>query len=165
MKELEGFTELEGSFSRLENALTDKNLRRITRKGAGQVLAEVRAAAPEDTGLLRSGIILKPEKSKTRGKVGFDVMMDPQLNDLFQKPIISRQRSKSPYGYYPASQEYGYFTRRPGGGMVYVKSDGSTGKMNKVPGKHYMLSGAENAGDGAKDTIIRGVEDLIDKEF
>ena len=165
MKELEGFTELEGSLRRLENSLTDENLRRITRKGAAQVLEAVRSKAPKDKGLLREGIILKPEKSRTKGKTGYDVMMDPQLNDLFQKPIINRQRSKSPYGYYPASQEYGYFTRRPGGGMVYVKSDGSTGKMNKVPGKHYMLSGAEDAGEGAKDTIIRGVEDLIDKEF
>lgn len=165
MKELEGFEELEKSFHRIEENLTDKKLRSITRKGAKQVLEAVRAAAPEKTGLLRQGIILKPEKNRTRGKTGMDIMMDPELNDVFQKPIMNRGRSKSPYAYYPASQEYGYFTRRPGGGMEYVRTDGSTGKMNKVPGKHYMLSGAESAGEGAKDTIIQGINDLIDREL
>lgn len=166
MKELEGFEELAGSFRRIEDNLTDKNLRAITRKGGSQVLKAVKAAAPVGkTGLLRQGIILKPEKNRTPGKTGYDIMMDPELNDIFQKPIQNPQRSKSPYAYYPASQEYGFFTRRPGGGMVYTRSDGSTGKINKVPGKHYMLAGAEDVGESAKDTIIRGVEDLIEKEF
>ena len=165
MKDLEGFDELVTRFDNMEKAFSDKELSKITLRGAAQLLKSVRQRAPRDYGTLQEGIILHKEKSKTKGKVGYDVMMDPQKNDLFQKPIKNRIRSKSKYGYYPASQEYGFFTRRPGGGMTYTRSDGTKATMDKVPGKHYMLIGAEDISDAAKATILAGVQEIIDKEF
>lgn len=165
MKDLGGFDELVMCFDNMEKALSDKELSKVTRKGATQLLKSVRTRAPRDTGLLQEGIIIHKEKSRTRGKVGYDVMMDPQKNDFFQKPIKNRIRSKTKYGYYPASQEYGFFTRRPGGGMIYTRSDATKATMDKVPGKHYMLIGAEDISEAAKTTILEGVQEIIEKEF
>lgn len=165
MKELIGFDELIGSMDRLVKELPEGYLPQAVKKGAAIVQRAIISAAPVDTNTLRGALILHKEKSRTRGKVTYDVYPDPKKNTIFQKPIKNPVRSKTPYGYYPASQEYGFFTRRSDGGMTYIRGDGETVKLDKVPGKHYMRTGAEIAGEAAKSEIGRSILDAIAKEF
>lgn len=165
MKDLEGFEELAHALGNMGKSLSDKELSKATRKGAEIVRKAIRARAPVDFGDLRGGIILHKEKSRTKGKVGYDIYMDPKKNNIFQKPIMNPVRSETTYGYYPASQEYGFFTRRPDGGMTFTRSDGSKGTINKVPGKHYMLAGAEAVGEMAKTEVGKAILEIVEKEF
>lgn len=164
MKELEGFDDLTKTLANMAD-ISDQDLAKATKRGAGIVLNAIRAHAPVKSGTLQSGLIPHKEKSKTRGKVVYDIMPDPKLNAVFQKPIKRPVRSESPYAYYPASQEFGFFTRRPGGGLIYTRSDGSEARMDKAPGKHYMLTGAEVAGEVAKTEVGAAILELIEKEF
>lgn len=75
------------------------------RAGARIALRAAKENAPEDTGALKQGIILKGERTRTRGKKVYDVMMDPAKNDIFVKMTKDGKRY-----YYPASQEYGFLT-------------------------------------------------------
>lgn len=144
--------------------ISDKDLAKAVKQGAGMVLSAIRGQAPVDSGTLQSGLILHKERAR-KGKVAYDIMPDPKKNDIFQKPILQPVRSKSPYGYYPASQEYGFFTRRADGGMTYTRSDGTKATLDKVPGKHYMLAGAEVVGEAAKTKVGEAILELIEKEF
>lgn len=165
MAELEGFEELAQSFAKSAQELPKKSLNKAVRKGSSVVQRTVRSTAPSKTGDLRRGLILQKERSRQEGKVVYDLMPDPKKNAIFQKPIKSPVRSKSPKGYYPASQEYGFFTRRPGGGMTYTRPSGETRTMDKVPGKYYMRSGAEISGDAAETAIVGEILDEIEKTF
>lgn len=165
MDDLVGFDELIRCCDTTARNLQGNQLAQAVKKGAKIVQRAIISAAPEDTGALKSGLILIKEKSSVRGKVVYQIAPSARMNAVFQKPIINPIRSKSGHAYYPASQEYGYFTRRPGGGMTYVKSDGSQATMNKVPGKYYMRTGAEAAGEMAKETIARSILDAVAKDF
>lgn len=165
MKELEGFEELIQGFDHLARKLPQESLTKETKKGAQMVLQKVKSQAPVDTGTLRAGLILHKERSRQKGKVVYDVYPDPKKNDIFQKPIKRPVRSKSKHGYYPASQEYGFFTRRPDGGMNYVSPAGDTMHMDKVPGKHYMRVAADVVGEAAKDAIAASLLADIGKEL
>lgn len=166
MSELEGFEELARSFAKSAQELPKKNLSKAVRKGAARVQSSVRSVVPEKTGDLRRGLILHKERSRQEGKVVYDLMPDPKKNAIFQKPIQHPVRSKSPKAYYPASQEYGFFTRRPGGGMAYTRPvTGEIKYMDKVPGKYYMRSGAEVSAEAAENTIIGEILSEIEKTF
>lgn len=165
MKETEGFEDFVLACSNLATSLQGPELTKAVKKGAHVVQKAIQAQAPEETGELRKGLILVKEKSRIRGKVVYQVVPTREKNAIFQKPIKKPIRSKSPYAYYPASQEYGYFTRRPGGGMTYVRSDGSKATMNKAPGKHYMRTGADVAGETAKNLISQTLLNEIAKEY
>ena len=157
--------DLAKSLGNMTEVLPNRELGKIVKRGADMVLRATRSAAPMKTGQLRDGIVLHKEKSKHKGKAVYDVYMDPNKNDVFQKPIKNRVRSQRSYAYYPASQEHGFFSRRPDGGMTYTRPDGSVASINKVPGKHYMRTGAEVAGEAAKKEIVTGITDVIVKEF
>src|SRR5690606_23879662 len=73
--------------------------------GGRIALKAAKTNAPVDTGELRSGIILKGERNRERGKKVYDVMIDPAKNDVFVKTTKDGKRY-----YYPASQEYGFLT-------------------------------------------------------
>lgn len=165
MKDVEGFEELAKSFADSARELPKKNLSKAVKKGASVVQRSVRSAAPEKSGDLRRGLILHKERSRQEGKVVYDLMPDPKMNDIFQKPIRHPVRSKSSKGYYPASQEYGFFTRSPSGGMTYTRPNGEAGHMDKVPGKYYMRSGAEISGDAAETAIVGEILSEIEKTF
>ena len=165
MKEMEGFEDFVRACSSLASNLQGPELTRAVKKGAKVVQKAIQTQAPVDTGLLREGLILVKERSRIRGKAVYQITPAREKNAIFQKPIKNPVRSKSPYAYYPASQEYGYFTRRPGGGMTYVRSDGSKATMDKVPGKHYMRTGADVAGETAKNLIAKTLLDDITKEY
>ena len=165
MKEMEGFEEFVRTCSGLAQNLQGPQLTRAVKQGAKLVQQAIKAAAPADTCELRDGLILVKEKTRARGKVVYQITPAREKNPIFQKPIKNPVRSKSAHAYYPASQEYGYFTRRPGGGMTYVRSDGSKATMDKVPGKHYMRTGADVAGETAKNLIAKTLLDEIAKEY
>ena len=165
MGELVGFDDFIQSCDSVAKNLSGEQLAQAVKKGAKMVQRAIVTAAPEDTGELRSGLVLIKEKSRIQGKAVYQVVPTRRKNAIFQKPIINPVRSKDGHAYYPASQEYGYFTRRPGGGMTYVRGDGSPATMNKVPGKHYMRTGAETAGEAAKETIAQTILDAVAKDY
>ena len=165
MNELEGFEDFVLACSNLASNLQGHELTKAVKKGAQIVQKAIQAQAPEATGELRKGLILAKEKSHNRWKVVYQVVPSREKNAIFQKPIKKPIRSKSPLAYYPASQEYGYFTRRPGGGMTYVRGDGNKTTMNKVPGKYYMRTGADAAGETAKNLIAKSLLDDITKGY
>lgn len=165
MNDLIGFDNFIKCCDNVAMKLEGDQLAQAVKKGAKIVQRAIITAAPEDTGELPSGLVLIKERSRIRGKAVYQVVPARRKNAIFQKPIINPVRSKDSHAYYPASQEYGYFTRRPGGGMTYVRSDGSSATMNKVPGKYYMRTGAETAGEMAKETIAQGILDAVAKDY
>lgn len=165
MRELAGFDDFIRSCDRIAEKLDDKQLSAAVKKGAKIVQQSIQASAPVDSGELRDGLVLIKEKSRIKGKVVYQVVPTRRKNDIFQKPILHPVKSTAGHAYYPASQEYGYFTRRPGGGMTYVRSDGSQATMSKVPGKYYMRTGAEVVSDRAKDTIAQTIIDTVTQEW
>lgn len=124
-------------------------------KGATVVRKAVRSAVPEDTGALKRGIIRNGERSRIKGKKVYDLMFDPGMNDIFQKPIKNPGEAggKSPHGYYPASMEYGFLTRSKGGGLSYV------------PGYHFMRDAAQSAEFPARQVTIQTFTAELEKEW
>lgn len=132
--------------------------RAVTRaagKGMTVVRRAVRGTVPVATGDLKRGIIRKGERSRVKGKKVYDLMFDPGMNDVFQKPIKNPGEAggKSPKAYYPASMEYGFLTRSKGGGLSYV------------PGYHFMREGAEASSFTAKQTMINAFTSELEKEW
>lgn len=126
-------------------------------KGTTIVRRAVRSGVPVRTGALKKGIIRKAEHPKKRvsGKKVNDVMFDPAMNDVFQKPIKNPgvAGGKKPTAYYPASMEYGFLTRSKGGGLDYV------------PGHHFMHDETEASREQFNRTVIRDVTDKLEKEW
>lgn len=162
---MSGIDAMAKTLDKMADALPDKELAKIVKKAAGPLRAAVVSAAPEKTGQLKGGIILNKERSRIPGKAVYDIMMDGKKNDIFQKPIKNRVRSQKPYAYYPASQEYGFFSRRPDGGMTYTRPTGEKMKIDKVPGKHFMRTGVEVAGKTAEAEILGNTLKAIEDEF
>jgi len=111
-----GMDELERTFQRL-GKVPQTVATKSARAGATIAHKAAKTNAPEDTGQLKSGIILKRERRTKPGKAVYDVEMDPAMNDVFVK--ISKDGKRS---YYPASQEYGFLTVNGG----------------YVPGYHFL---------------------------
>ena len=112
------------------------------RKGGQTLLRAVRAAAPVETGDLRRGIVLKPEKSRRRGKKVYQVVFDANMNDVFAKVSKSGKRA-----YYPSSMEYGYVTRNGG----------------YIPGYRFMRDTSNSMENAVKDVMIDVLSKQIDK--
>jgi len=102
--DITGMKELERAFREL-GKVPQTTATKSARAGASIALKAAKANAPEDTGELKRGIILKRERRTKLGKAVYDVMMDPAMNDVFVK--ISKDGKRA---YYPASQEYGFLT-------------------------------------------------------
>lgn len=77
------------------------------KKGMTIALKQARANAPYETGILQKGTILVGEKARTQGKKVYRIVFDRALNDVFQK----KNKKGEVTGYYPVSQEYGFFAR------------------------------------------------------
>ena len=133
-------------------------------KGATVAGRAIRAAAPKGkTRQLSKGFKRKPEKSKTPGKKVFSYAMDPAKNDIFQKPIKNPgiAGGKRPHAYYPNSVEYGFLTRKAGGGLAYVQGKGK----EKVEGKHFTRKAAESARPQVESTVIKTAISELEKEW
>lgn len=116
---------------------------------AEAMLAAIRAAAPYDSGTLRSGLVLHAEHNKRRGKQVYDVWPTPRLNYHFQKQVIHPSPGKRKIAYYPASQNYGFDT--PKGGHI--------------PGKYYMEHTMQTHSEKAREAVLREVEKHIDEAW
>ena len=105
-----------------------KSPQKAVTKAASKAITPVKRAIKNGTvpvgktGTLKRAITRKAEKSRFRGKKIYVVTFDRKYNTVLQKPIDRPgiYGGKSPKAYYPASQEYGFLTRKKGGeGMEY----------------------------------------------
>ena len=143
-----------------------KAARKAAQKGAVIVRKAVRRAAPTgETGQLKKGFKSKPEKSGKRGKFGYQYAMDPAKNDIFQKPIKrpGLLGGKNPKGYYPASIEYGFLARAPGGGYSYQK--GEKPAVQQIPGTYFVRDSAKAAEPAVIAEMKRVLNEELDKEW
>lgn len=126
-----GMGRLQQSLKKL-GKIPQKHVTASARKGMTISLKESRANAPYDTGMLKKGIILKGEKSKTKGKKIYRVVFDSAMNDVFQKKNAAGDIT----GYYPVSQEYGFFARNgryiPGFRFIHHSLSENTQKISKT---------------------------------
>lgn len=151
---LEDLPKLNRALARVEK-IPQKAVTKAAGKGATVVRKAVRGTVPVDTGALKRGIVRKGERSRTKGKKVYDLIFDPSMNDVFQKPIKNPGAAggKSDHAYYPASMEYGFLTRSKGGGLSYV------------PGYHFMRKAAESSEFAAKQATIKAFTAELDKEW
>lgn len=87
--------------------IPQKHVTSSAKKGMGLVLKQAKASAPSDTGDLKRGMKLSGEKSRYKGKKVYRIIFDPAMNDVFQK----KNKEGGVTGYYPISQEYGFFAK------------------------------------------------------
>ena len=125
---IEGMKQLEKSIKKL-GEVPQKHVTASARKGMNIVLKDAKANAPYDTGMLKKGIKLVGERSRTKGKKVYRVVFDRAMNDVFQKKNAEGKIT----GYYPVSQEYGFFAKNgryiPGYRFI---SDSLTGNVSKI---------------------------------
>ena len=138
------------------NKSPQKAVNKATSKANLIVKRTVKGEAPVKTGTLKRNIVTKAEKNHgVKGKKVREVTFKggSEANSLLQKPIQNPGAlgGKNPKAYYPASMEYGFLARAPGGGTQYVE------------GRHFMLQGAEQASPTAKKTMIDVMEKELDK--
>lgn len=125
--------------------LPQKCVTKAARKGGNVVMREVKATAPVDTGDLKSGIRLKPEKSRVKGKKVYQITFASEMNDIFQKKNADGKIT----GYYPVSMEYGYFSK--------------SGRY--IPGYRFMRNSAESKAAEVSGVTIKTLADEVDKEW
>ncbi|WP_019534213.1 HK97 gp10 family phage protein [Paenibacillus ginsengihumi] len=130
--------ELEQSFralGRVPQTVATKS----ARAGGTIALRAAKRNAPVDTGDLKRGIVMKRERSRTKGKAVYEVTFDRAMNSVFVKESKGGKRS-----YYPASQEYGYLT-----------VDG-----RYIPGYRYL----RRAADDNKKAVERKILEVTGRE-
>ena len=128
MFKIEGMKELKKSLDKL-GKVPQKHVTSTSKKAMNISLKDARANAPYDTGDLKKGIVLNGEKASVKAKKVYQVIFDSSMNDVFQKKNAEGKVT----GYYPVSQEYGYFARNgryiPGYRFI---SDSLTDNTNKI---------------------------------
>ncbi|HCR82045.1 MAG TPA: hypothetical protein DIW07_01305 [Lachnospiraceae bacterium] len=117
-----------------------------SRKAMTAVQKVSKEKAPYETGNLRKGIILRGEKSHSKGKKVYRIIFDPRMNDIFQKKSGKYGEVK---GYYPVSQEYGYFSR----------------SGNYIPGFRFVHKSFKQNTRNIESTIIGTMQTKIDAEL
>lgn len=148
---VEGMKELQKSLKKL-GKIPQKHVTSSAKKGMNISLKDARANAPHDTGMLKKGIMLKGERSRTKAKKVYRIVFDPSMNDVFQKPIEnpgSRGGSGKSTGYYPISQEYGYFA----------------GNGNYIPGFRFISDSLIDNVQDIEKTIVSEMKKKIDAEI
>lgn len=127
--------------------LPQKCVTTAARKAARMLRSSIKQSpkTPEDTGNLKKGLIVVPEKSRIKGKKVYQIVFDRSMNDVFQKKNAAGKVS----GYYPSSQEYGFFTR-----------DG-----RYIPGYHFMQDTTEKQSTSAEKMVFDVLSKELDKEW
>ncbi len=141
---IEGMRELQSGLKKL-GKVPQKHVTSSARKGMNIILRDARANAPYDTGALKRGTILKAERSKTKGKKVYRVVFDRKMNEIFQKKNAQGEIT----GYYPISQEYGYFAKN--------------GRY--IPGFKFVHNALENNAGKMATTIVETMKKKIDAEI
>lgn len=149
---VEGMRELNRSLEKL-GKVPQKHVTSSAKKGMNIVLKQAKQEAPEETGALRKGIMLKGEKSRYKAKKVYKIIFDPSMNDIFQKPVKNVGESGSPNAknpaYYPHSQEYGFFARN--------------GKY--IPGFRFIHDSLTDNAEKMAKTIVSTMKKKIDEEI
>ena len=95
------------------------------------VLRDAKANAPYDTGALKKGMKLQGERSRYKGKKYIRLYLTHAMNDVFQK----KNKQGEVTGYYPISQEYGFFAKNgryiPGFRFIHGSLEDNAEKMEK----------------------------------
>lgn len=141
---IEGMKELEKSFKRL-GEVPQKHVTSSSRKGMNIALKTAKSTAPLDEGDLKGGMKLIGEKSKTKGKKVYQVVLDNSKNDIFQ----TKNKEGKVNGYYPASQEYGFFAKN--------------GRY--IPGFHFLKKSLESNSKNIERKIMEDMQNKINKEL
>lgn len=128
---VEGIEGIRKGMYRLQQ-IPQKHVTSSARKGMNIVLKDARVKAPEDTGTLKRGMKLKGERSRHKAKKVYQVVFDERYNHVFQKKNADGKIT----GYYPVSQEYGFFTVNgkyiPGYMFVHNALTGNVGLVEKT---------------------------------
>jgi hypothetical protein len=141
---IEGMKELERSLKKL-GKVPQKHVTTVARKGMNIALKDSKANAPEDEGHLKKGMKLYGEKSKTKGKKVYRVVFDEKYNDIFQK----KNADGKVIGYYPVSQEYGFFAKN--------------GRY--IPGFRFIRNSLTNNAPKITKVIVTDMQKKIDAEI
>lgn len=141
---VEGLNKLMKDIKKLEK-LPQSQITKGTRKGANVLLKASKAKAPKRTGKLKRNMVLRPEKTRKRGKKVFQI--------TFQKvekfPDAVKVTKDGTRYYYPSSQNFGFKT-----------IDGG-----RVEGKHFLDSAIKSKGNEAAKTIVDEIGKEIDKSL
>jgi len=128
---VEGMRELQKNLKKL-GKVPQKHVTASSKKAMNIVLKQSRANAPVDTGMLKKGIKLVGERAKVKGKKIYRVVFDRNMNDVFQK----KNKEGKVTGYYPVSQEYGFFAKNgryiPGYRFIHDSLADNTQKVEKT---------------------------------
>ena len=141
---IEGMRELEQSLKKL-GKVPQKHVTSSARKAMNISLKSARANAPYDTGALQKGMKLKGEKSRFKAKKVYQVVFDDKMNDVFQK----KNKAGEITGYYPVSQEYGFFARN--------------GRY--IPGYRFVSDSLTSNVGAIERTIVTEMKKKIDAEI
>ena len=141
---IEGMKELERSLKRL-GKVPQKHVTSSSRKAMNVVLKESRATAPVDTGALKKGMKLKGERSRDKAKKVYQVIFDDKYNHIFQK----KNKEGKITGYYPVSQEYGFFAKN--------------GRY--IPGYRFISDSLTDNVSKIEKTIVKEMKKRIDAEI
>ena len=136
--------ELQKSLERL-GKVPQKHVTSSSRKAMNVVLKDAKANAPYDTGMLKKGMKLKGERSRTKAKKVYRVIFDPAMNDVFQK----KNKEGKITGYYPVSQEYGFFAKN--------------GRY--IPGYRFISDSLIENTSKIQQTIVSEMKKKIDAEI
>lgn len=139
-----GMKELQKSLDRL-GKVPQKHVTSSSKKGMNIILKDARANAPYDTGQLKKGVILSGESSKTKGKKVYRVVFDSSMNNIFQK----KNKDGKVTGYYPVSQEYGFFAK--------------SGRY--IPGYRFIHNSMVDNAKLMERTIVDAMKKKIDQEI
>ncbi len=128
---IEGMDKVRRGIKKL-GKVPQKHVTAASKKGMNISLRNSKANAPYDTGMLKKGIVLKGESSGVKGKKVYRVVFDSSMNDVFQK----KNSEGKVTGYYPVSQEYGFFARNgkyiPGFRFIHDSLTENTRKIEKT---------------------------------
>jgi HK97 gp10 family phage protein len=141
---VEGMDKLIKDFEKL-GKVPQKYVTSSARKGMNVVKKDARASAPYDTGMLQKGIVIKGERSRDKGKKVYRVIFDPKLNSVFQKKNAAGQIT----GYYPISQEYGFFAKN--------------GRY--IPGYRFIHDSLAKNTRNIERTIVSTMQEKMDAEL
>lgn len=141
---IEGMEKLQKDLEKL-GKVPQKHVTASAKKGMNIAYRDARANAPYDTGMLKKGIKLVGEKSKNKGKKVYRVVFDRAYNDIFQK----KNKEGKVTGYYPVSQEYGYFAKN--------------GRY--IPGFRFIRDSLTDNVQKIEDTIVDTMKGKIDAEI
>ena len=128
---VEGMDKLLKDLEKIGN-VPQKHVTSSSRKAMNVVLKQSRATAPYDEGYLEKGMKLKGERSRVKGKKVYQVIFNPDMNHIFQKP----NKEGKITGYYPVSQEYGFFAKNgryiPGYRFIHDSLADNTQRVEKT---------------------------------